>query len=153
MAGRGLVEAVKGVTHLQKNLKLHIQSSNSEIRASYEEIRGRIGHVLREVDIVRKAGDDRLAILSLNESKVALKQGDLQANQKLDDLVRRDRISAMEATSLINDYRYAYRICKRLIELGQVLFAVHDEGLRDAQRSLALDEAEIETMADQGEVQ
>ncbi|MBW2269966.1 MAG: hypothetical protein JRH16_15460, partial [Deltaproteobacteria bacterium] len=43
-----------------------------------------------------------------------------------------------------------YRICKRLIELGQILFAVHDGGLLDAQRSLALDEDEIEAMADHG---
>ncbi len=150
-AGRGLVEAVKGVTHLQKNLKVLIQSTNPEIRAPYEEIRRQIGHVLREVDVVRMAGDDRLAILSLNEAKVALKQEDIQANRRLDDLVRRNLISAMEATSLIKDYRYAYRICKRLIELGQVVFAVHDERLREAQRSLALDEDEIETMADHGE--
>ena len=56
----------------------------------------------------------------------------------------------MEAASLIKDYRYTYRICKRLIELGQIVFAVRDSGLRDAQRSLALDEDEIEAMADSG---
>jgi hypothetical protein len=30
------------------------------------------------------------------------------------------------------------------------VFAVHDEGLREAQRSLALDEDEIEAFADRG---
>jgi phosphate:Na+ symporter len=151
MAGRGLVEAVKGVTHLQKNMKVQIDSENPDIRAAYQAIRRRIGYVLREIDTVRRAsGDDRLAILSLNESKVSLKAEDILINGQLDELVRGQRISATAATSLVNDYRYSYRISKRLIELGQVLFAVHDEGLRDAQRSLALDEDEIEAMADEG---
>ncbi|MCP5059747.1 MAG: Na/Pi cotransporter family protein [bacterium] len=150
VAGRGLVEAIKGVAHLQKNLKVEIVSENPDIRAAYEEIQRRIGYVVREIETIRRSGDDRLAILSLNDTKVANKQEDLRANETLGDLVGTDRISALAATSLIKDYRYAYRICKRLIELGQTLFAVHDGGLRDAQRSLVLDEDEIGAMADQG---
>jgi phosphate:Na+ symporter len=148
MAGRDLVEAVKGVTHLQKNMKNFIHSPNTEIAAAYEDIRQRIAGVLRAIDTVRRSGEDRLAILSLNETKVSVRQEDVLATGKLDHLVRGDRISAPEATSLINDNGYAYGICKRLIEMGQILFAVHDEGLRDAQRSLALDEDEIDALAD-----
>jgi phosphate:Na+ symporter len=120
-------------------------------RVQFDEgIRERIGNVLREIDTVRRSGEDRLAILSLNDTKVAIKQDDILVNRRLDDLVRGNRISARAATSLINDSRYAYRICKRLIELGQTVFAVHDEGLREAHRSLALDEDEIEAFADRG---
>jgi phosphate:Na+ symporter len=150
MAGRDLVEVVKGVTHLQKNLKVFLQSENAALRDAYEEIRQRIARVLREIDTVQRAGEDRLAILSLNETKVALKEQDVLANGLLDELVRANQISVTEATSLINDNGYAYGICKGLIEMGQILFSVHDEGLRDAQRSLALDEDEIEAMAEQG---
>ncbi len=150
MAGRGLVEAVKGVAHLQKNMKVLIHSGNPVIRSTYEEIQRRIGHVLREVDAVRRSGEDRLAILSLNDTKVALKRDDALADATLDELVRGNQISALEATSLIKDYRYTYRICKRLIELGQTVFAVHDPGLRDAQRSLALDEDEIDAITEHG---
>jgi phosphate:Na+ symporter len=153
MAGRDLIEAVKGVKHLQKNLKRRIHSQTPDIRAAYEEIRQRIGHVLREIDTVRRSGEDRLAILSLNETKVAVKRQDVLASGKLDDLVRGNRISPMAATSLINDNGYAYEICKNLIESGQILFAVHDEDLREAQRSLALDEDEIEVIADSGVIQ
>jgi phosphate:Na+ symporter len=153
IAGRGLLEAIKGVTHLQKNMMILVNSENPDVRNAYVEIQQRISHVLREIDAVRRSGTDRLAILSLNDTKVAIKQQDLLADGKLDELVRGNRISALEATSLIKDYRYAYRICKRLIELGQTVFAVHDSGLRDAQRSLALDEDEIEAIADRGAIQ
>jgi len=153
MAGRDIVEATKGVSHLQKNMKIFIHSENPNTRAAYEEIRQRIGRVLREIDTVRQSGEDRLAILSLNETKVSIKQEDLLANGKLDDLVRGNSISATAATSLINDNGYAYGICKGLIKVGQVLFAVKDEGLREAQRSVALDEDEIKAIADQGEIQ
>jgi len=153
MAGRGLVEAIKGVTHLQKNMKVLIHSENPAIRTAYEEIQQRIARVLREIDTVRRAGEDRLAILSLNDTMVGLKREDILNDRKLDELVRRHQISALEAASLIKDYRYTYRICKRLIELGQTLFAVHDARLRDAQRNLALDEDEIDAIADRGVVQ
>lgn len=149
MAGRGLLEAVKGVAHLQKNLKRQIHSRNPAIRAAYEAIQRRIAHVLREIDTVRRSGDDRLAILSLNDTLVALKQEDLRADARLDELVRGNQISTMEAASLIKDNRYAYHICKQLTELGQTLFAVNDGGSRQAQRDLALNEDEIEAMADQ----
>jgi phosphate:Na+ symporter len=150
MAGRDIVESIKGVTHLQKNLRVLIHSESPEIRVAYSEIRRRIGHVLREIDTVRRSGEDRMVILWLNDTKIAIKREDILANRKLDDLVRGDRISPRLATSLINDYGYAYGTCKNMIESAQVLFAVHDEGWREAQRSLALDENEIETLADHG---
>ena len=89
-----------------------------------------------------------MAILSLNDTLVALKLEDLLADARLDELVRGNQISAMEAASLIKDNRYTYRICKRLTELGQALFALNDGGLRQAQRDLALNEDEIEAMTD-----
>jgi phosphate:Na+ symporter len=146
MAGLGLVEAIKGVTHLQKNMKVMIRSRNPAIRTAYEEIQRRIGGVLREIDTVRRSGDDGLAILSLNDTKVTLEQEDVLADAKLNELVREHRISAMEAASLIKDNRYTYQICRRLIELGQALFAVHDKSLRETQRDLALDADEIEVL-------
>jgi phosphate:Na+ symporter len=146
-AGLGLVEAVKGVTHLQKNMKVMIHSQNPEIRSAYEEIQRRIGFVLREIDAVRRSGEDQLAILSLNDTKVTLEREDALADGRLNELVRGRQISAMEAASLIKDNRYTYQICKRLIELGQTLFALNDGGMREAQRNLALDADEIEAMA------
>ena len=146
MAGRDLIEAIKGVLHLQKNMRSHIQSDNPDIRAAYAEIRRRIGTVLREIDTVRRSEEDPLAILSLNAAKVIAKEQDVLANGKLDELVRGHRITAAEATSLINDNGYAYGVCKNLIELGKVLFAEHDEESKDAERSLTLDEDEIDMM-------
>jgi hypothetical protein len=60
-------------------------------RVQFDEgIRERIGNVLREIDTVRRSGEDRLAILSLNDTKVAIKQDDILVNRRLDDLVRGD---------------------------------------------------------------
>jgi phosphate:Na+ symporter len=147
MAGRDLVEAVKGVKHLQKNMKQYIVSDNAQIRDAYEEFQRRIGRVLREVNAARSSGDD-LAILSLNDAKAEIKQDDILANGKLDELVRGNLITESEATSLINDNGYVYEVCKNLIKMGQVVFSAHDKRLRDAERSIALDDDEIETMTD-----
>jgi phosphate:Na+ symporter len=150
MAGRDVVEAVKGTKHLHKNMKAHVRSDNAAVRDAYEEIRQQIGNVLRDINNVRQPGGDSLAILSLDDTRVAVKQQDVLANGKLDELIRAGDISAADATSLINDNGYAYGICKNLINMGQVVFAVHDEKLRDAELSLALDDYEIEALTNPG---
>ncbi len=147
-AGRLVVEAIKGVSHLQKNMKRYVASDNSDMCAAYEEIRTRITHVLREVDSARRSDEDGLAILSLNQTRIAVKQEYVIANDKLDELVRGNRISAAEATSLINDNGYVYGVCKNLIVLGQILFAEQDQADRDAELSLSLDDDEINTVYD-----
>ncbi len=128
-------------------MRRYLASDNADMDAAYEEIRTRLTHVLRDVDSARRS-DDGLAILSLNETKVAAKQQYVVANGKLDELVRGNRISAGEATSLINDNGYVYGVCKNLIVLGQILFAEHDQEEREAELSLALDDEEINTVTE-----
>ena len=50
------------------------------------------------------------------------------------------------ATSLMNDASYAYDVTKNLVQMGEVLFAIGDQAMKDAERSLVLDDDEIEEM-------
>ncbi|MBT8495301.1 MAG: Na/Pi cotransporter family protein, partial [Deltaproteobacteria bacterium] len=147
-AGRQIVEAVKGVGHLQKNFKAHLASDNEDLRDSYLDIRKRIVRLVRELEAVRQEGEGELAILTLDNAKIAAKREDIVANGKLDELIRKERISVSDATSLINDNGYAYGICKNLIVMARILFAVHDDEEREAEESLALDDEEVATLSD-----
>jgi phosphate:Na+ symporter len=135
MAGRSIADAIKGVKHLQKNLRAHIRSPNLEIRRAYDDIPIRIATALRELEEVRTSEDPAMAVLSLDSEKVSIAEADIVANGMLDHMIREHHIEAKMATSLINDNSYAHNICTSLIEVGQTLFGEHDAALKQAEQS------------------
>jgi phosphate:Na+ symporter len=46
--------------------------------------------------------------------------------------------------SLMNDSGYAFDVTKNLLQMGEVLFATGDIRLREAERSVSLDEDELD---------
>jgi phosphate:Na+ symporter len=145
-AGKDVVEAIKDTKHLQKNLDLYRRSANPAIAAEYNTIRLELASVLRALDNVRERGDDSAAILSLDGLKMEMKENDRRLLARLDELVRKNRISAQMAISLINDSNYAYGVTKNLVKMGEILFSAGHIGIRSAERSLSLDADEVEKL-------
>jgi phosphate:Na+ symporter len=100
---------------------------------------------MRELNNVRINGDDPAAILSLSSLKLDMELNDSTSNGKLDQLIRENQISAQMATSLMNDssYAYAYAVAKNLIQMGEILFAKGDLGMKSAERDIALTTDEV----------
>ena len=61
--GRDLIETIKGIKHLQKNLRLYMNSDNSSIRTEYNKIRIQICHILRELEVFRHNDENTTNIL------------------------------------------------------------------------------------------
>lgn len=145
-AGRDIVEAIKDTKHLQKNLARYVASANPHIRHEYDQIRANLARSLRSLDTIRKDGGESGSILSLDAIKVAMKRQDQQLEDKLSLLIREQLISAPMAISLMNDSGYAYHIIKNLVKMGEVLFSTSASALKEAERSVSLDEAELEAL-------
>ena len=143
-AGRDIVEAIKDIKHLQKNLDRYMISSNPSIREEYDAIRLRLASVLRELSRVREHGDDSAAILSLDALKSEMETSDKLVDGTVDRLIRNNRITAEMAISLMNDGSYADDVATKLINMGEALFSAGDINLREAERSLFLEEDEID---------
>lgn len=143
-AGRDIVEAIKDIKHLQKNLDRYMISSNPSIREEYDAIRLRLASVLRELSRVREQGDDSAAILSLDALKSEMETSDKLVDGTVDRLIRNNRITAEMAISLMNDGSYADDVATKLINMGEALFSAGDINLREAERSLFLEEDEID---------
>ncbi|MGF1547336.1 MAG: Na/Pi cotransporter family protein [Thiotrichales bacterium] len=141
-----LVEALKAVKHLQKNLLTWIASDNRYMRAQYDQIRILISRVLREIGELR-ADPRAFTVLSLDSTKLLLEKSDIVTTGVLDRLIRKRRITPEMATSLINDYGYCRTACENLIAMAKVLFAEQDLALRAAEQSVALDAGEIKRIA------
>lgn len=143
-AGRDIVEAIKDTKHMHKNLSQYIVSDNENIRAEYNQIRAQLGSVLRQLGESMDNQDDPTAVLSLDAIKLKMEEDDSTANGVLEILIRENSITAEMATSLMNDSAYAYDVAKNLIQMGETLFATGDLAQKEAERSIALDESELE---------
>lgn len=143
-AGREIVEAIKDTKHLHKNLSQFIGSDNVAIRTEYNNIRVQLGTLLRKLNQIRDHGDDPAMIMSLDTLKLDMVENDATANGKMENLIRTGDITAQMATSLMNDSAYAYDVAKKLIQMGEILFATGDSEMKKAERSIALTKEELE---------
>ena len=142
-AARNIVESLKDIKHLQKNLAQYITSENPEIRREYNTIRIQLAKVLRKLGNIRHEKD---TALSLDLLKVKIKKHDATVNGMIDKLIRDDLISAQMATSLMNDSSYAYDVARNLIEMGTILYGEHNQVFNDAERAVALDDDDIDEL-------
>lgn len=143
-AGRDIVEAIKSVKHLQKNIDLNIRSSNSILQAEYNNIRAGLANLLRDLEQIRHQPEDESHVLALDAMRLDMKTNDAKLNIRLEELIRTQKISPQQATSLMNDSGYAYGITKKLVDMALVLFSKGDISLRVTERELALDSEELE---------
>lgn len=146
LAGRDIVESIKNIKHLQKNLSVYMVSDNLKIRKEYDALRLQLATVLRELTLVQEHRDDSAAILSLDGLKSETDYSEEKINSTVDSLIRKGQVSVEMATSLMNDSSYAYNISNKLIKLGEILFSSGSAGLRDAERSISLEDDEIEAV-------
>jgi phosphate:Na+ symporter len=151
-AGQHVIEAVKGVKHLRKNLIKSLQSDDPTIRKEYDRLRKLVLKIMRDIDVVRKTDIDSESVLPLDRLKLEIEEKTRQFSEGLDTLIRKERIDVHTATSLMNDISYCRNICWDLVEAGSVLFSKSLPDDRDAKRSVSLGEHEIaEMMADADE--
>ncbi len=143
-ANRNIVEAIKGIKHLQKNLSTNIGSSNPDIRLEYNQIRVNLAMLLRELEVRRQDRD--VAILSLDALRLVVEENDRALNQRLFQLIRNEKITPEEGSSLINDSGYATSITHNLISMGESLFVAGDRELTRAEREILLDDEELDEL-------
>lgn len=143
-AGRDIVEAIKDTKHLQKNSSLSLINDNALMREEYDNLRIHLATILRELDLVRQRGSEVGVILSLDTLKVSIKEHVGELDIRLNEFIRENLISAPMSISLMNDSSYAYDIAKNLLKMGEILFSTSETRQRAAERSVLLDEGEVE---------
>lgn len=141
-----MIEAVKGVKHLRKNLTRSLQSDDPYVKKEYDRLRKLVLKVLRGIKTVRTAGGSSQSVLPLDQLKLEIEEKTREFSEGLDTLIRKEHIDVHIATSLMNDISYCRESCWNLVEAGSVLFSVTDRDESDAMRSIALGEYEIVEM-------
>ncbi|MCK5111312.1 MAG: Na/Pi symporter [Arcobacteraceae bacterium] len=122
VASKDIVEAVKDVEELQRNINFYIKGKNEIIKNEYNVLREKIAKTLDRIDNIRNKYDDIEVLTQIELLKEEIKELDIIENGKIDELIRNDSIDSKMATSLINDSSFAYDISKRLIEVAVTLW-------------------------------
>lgn len=141
-ASQDLLEAVKDTKHLQKNLVRYLRSSNPDIRREYLEIRANLGELLHRLEMLSVYPGEDLE-LALAELAARVEAHDIVTNGHLDQLIRDRAITPEQATSLMNDSAYAYRIGKNLIAMARAIFLPFEEIDAELREGLALGSGEL----------
>ena len=133
LTARDIIEMVKDVRELQKNLNHYSKSHNDVIIKEYNELRSQLITVLRSIQQVRDdeqgiaTEEDILTRIEVQKEKAIDKETLL--NKNIDTLIRENKIDTAMASSLINDVGYTFSICRKLLKSASVLW-VKEEAIK-----------------------
>lgn len=126
IANRKMVEIIKDVGELSRNVGLYLNSDNKFIKKEYDKLRKRVVKVLRVVHLFETAEDPPLFHEKLKALKLNAKKNFQLGNASIDKLIRKDLITVDMASSLFNDYENVNSIIDNLINVADLLYAQQD---------------------------
>lgn len=122
VACRDIVESVKYVKELQKNINHYIKTNDELIKDEYNYLREGIAKTINSINSIRNFSDELDILSNIEILKRDIDKLDFIENGQIDSLIRTNRINKKMATSLINDSAFAYDISKNLIHIASVLW-------------------------------
>jgi phosphate:Na+ symporter len=127
LTARYIIEMVKDIRELQKNLNHFRRSHNSFIIEEYNDLRAHLMTVLRAIQKIRESEDGPEEIMTVIEvKKTESASNEVRMNSMIDTLIREHKIDSKMASSLINDIGFTHSICRKLLNAAAVLW-VNDE--------------------------
>jgi len=136
IANRKMIEIIKDIRELNKNISLATELSNKFVQKEYNGFRKKLTKVLRTIYLFRKEEDNLKYAQILSELKKEAKDNIRLSNKSIDKLIRKDLITAKEASSLFNDYTNVNNVTKKLIEVAELLYGKMDTLLEDTSENI-----------------
>lgn len=131
LTARNIIEMVKDVRELQKNLRQFSKSKNRSMMNEYNRLRSHLVAVLRSIQEIRNFEGAQEDVLTMIETqKIRTRDNEILLNKDIDSLIRDNKIDSSMASSLINDVGFTHSICKKLLNAATVLW-VKDEEMKE----------------------
>jgi len=126
VANREMVEILRDVRELSKNVDFYLNSDNKYIKKEYDKIRNKVVRVLRTIYLFRKDKENEVYHEKLVKLRREAKASIHSSNIKIDELIRNDLITVDMASSLFNDYDNVNDMIDKLIEVADLLYGKKD---------------------------
>lgn len=120
-AGQLMIEALKDLKHMQKNLVRYLGASTLHPREEYIALRRDLALLLHALHRMA-SGEEADIEAALHSLREHAENSDMASNGVIDGLMRERRIGPEQAGSLMNDNAYAVDVAESLIGMAHVLF-------------------------------
>jgi len=132
VANRKMVEIIRDVKELNKNVTHYLNSDNEHISKEYDKFRKKIAKVLRVIYLFRTQDEKELYYTKLIALKNEAKEGMRLGNDSINKLIRDNLITVEMASSLVNDNDNVNDTIKKLIQVAELLYGEKDSLLEKA---------------------
>ncbi|RLD73974.1 MAG: Na/Pi cotransporter family protein [Bacteroidetes bacterium] len=122
IANRKMVEIIRDVKELNKNVSRYSNSNNEYIRKAYDKFRRKVIKVLRVIYLFRTQEDKEQYIEQLLVLKNEAKKDIHSSNKSINKLIRDNLISVNMASSLVNDNDNVNDMIDKLISVAELLY-------------------------------
>jgi phosphate:Na+ symporter len=128
LTARKIIEMVKDVRELQKNLNYYARRHNTVTIGEYDKLRAQLISVLRKIQQVRSnEGDAEDILTQIEVQRDIVNKSEIRLNHEVDALIRDNKIDSSTASSLINDIGFAHSISKKLLSAAITLWVRNEE--------------------------
>lgn len=136
IANRNIVETIKSIRGLRKNVSQYMVSDNVYIQKEYDKLRKNVVKVLREIYFTQQDKTPESHLKRLEILKERIDKSDVLTDGTLDKLIREQKISSVMATSLANDSGNVADIMKKLIETAELLYINSDTLIKSTEEDI-----------------
>lgn len=127
LTARKIIEMVKDVRELQKNLNFFTTGNNTFMLDEYNKLRTQLVTVLRVIQEVRDYEGEEDIMTRIEVQKEKIKENEKVLNKNIDTMIREDKIDSKMASSLMNDVGFTFSICKKLLAAATTLWVQQKE--------------------------
>lgn len=126
IANRKMVEIIRDVKELRRNIIKYGDSENKNIRDEYNVFRRRIVKVLRAINRLKFDENIEASNNVLLDMRNTAKNASKKGNKNINNLIRNHLITNYMASSLVNDHENLNDMIKKLLEVGELLYGEKD---------------------------
>ncbi|QGY00402.1 Na/Pi cotransporter family protein [Roseovarius faecimaris] len=142
VAGR-IVRAVKSVKHLRRNATRYTERPQGTITELYDQLRTEIARILVEINTLDQAAPEDRSALWLDQERIQVESDARDTNNRIEALIRAQKLSATAATSFLNDSHYAYAAMRDLLGAARAYYIETEEALAEVERILSFEDEEL----------
>ena len=138
-----IVQAVKSIKHLRKNILRYTLRPQGAITELYNELRTQIARVAIEIRKLGLVAPEDRSTLWLDQERARIEEDVRSTARRVDALIRKGEMNPAAATSFMNDSSYAYSAMRDLIEAARGYYVERNSALAEVEGLLSLDEEEL----------
>lgn len=126
IANRKMVEIIRDVKELRRNIIQYSDSENEYIKKEYQNLRRLIVKVFRAINKFKLDENKEESYQELMKMRNIAKTSSKKRNKEINELIRKHLITTDMASSLVNDNENVKDMVKKLIQVGELLYGERD---------------------------